>query len=456
MSNETHDLINRQMLALLNPVRNAINFTPFYFETELKEPLTEGSLRFIPGGEGEIPIHAADEMKAKLLEHGIHVEFPESTDQNSHMHIRIKLRMKETQRIAYKTVAPWYVELYCSLSSTSAEVAAILRAVTKANESQQLVFRGETELYPSVRSTMARYWNTNSAAALDIMVKSSLQAARRYLPKEQHDDLSVSAVIQHMGGKTNLVDFSSEAWVALFFACLDARKRPILENTGRVYALDMEKNHRQMEFHLLTNRQSPVQQERWKNQHSVAVIPPNGVISPGSLTEVARIPSSRKEEVNQFLDNIQISTRTLFNDIEGYITYEQETTPIAALCHIAMQHIENGAYLAAFAIGESLIQLDRTDQEIGHYILGLCNATQGNLRKAEGYINEYVKIRKNKGVPDYVRQNLRTIQRALQKNKNADYDSAAEQKIRRLRKHLCLDIDENLWSVSFGPFTIVD
>ena len=456
-SEEVLTLVNQQLIALLNPVRNAIDFEPFYLETELRSPMTEGTMKLIHGGECEIPPQAADAMKARLLGYDLHVAFPETTDPNDRSTIRIKLRAKGSEeRLVYKIVAPWYVELYCAQPTTSTEITEILQAVCKANAPNHLIFRGEHDLYPSVRSTMARAYNTNSQEALSIIVEDSLTAARQYLPKEQHDDISVSAVIQHMGGRTNLVDFSTESWIALFFACLDARSEQRTDKTGRVYALNMDEANQQMEFHSLANRQSPVQQERWKNQHGVAVIPPNGMIAPNLLTEVARIPSNHKAEVNRFLDNIGISTKTMFNDIGGYIAYEQDMLSVAAVCHITVEYIANGNYVPAFAIAENLVKAREKNYNIGLYLLGLCHATQGRLRQAENCINEFITTRKYQKIPAYVRKNLRTIQRALQKNKQSDYDQAAHRKIRQLRKQICLDIDRNLWTIELGQYTIVD
>ena len=88
----------------------------------------------------------------------------------------------------------------------------------------------------------------------------------------------------------------------------------------------------------------------------MVVIPQTGIVPSSSLIEIARVPSEHKEAINQFLNHIGVSTKTMFNDIEGYIRYEQDYVPVAAICHIAVRHIENKEYIPAFAIAESIIK----------------------------------------------------------------------------------------------------
>ena len=455
MSNEVLDFVRQQLPQFLNPIRRVIAPSLYYCETELKEPLAAGEIRFAPAGEIDVPKPAVEVITARLRELNIDVSLPQFTDDNAHMDLRLKLRPKTERVLSCKFAAPWYVDLYCQSPETPQEIVELLRIASIANETRLFIFRGEPELYGSVRSTLARHWNTDSPEALRILVESSLQAARQYLPNEQHEDLGLSAVIQHMGGKTNLVDFTTEVWVALFFACLDDREPPKKGNTGRVYALDWIKAEHELEVHSLEHQTSQIQRNRWEQQSGVVIIPQTGTVPSTSLTEIARIPSEHKEAVNRFLDNIGVSTKTMFNDIEGYIRYEQDYVPMAALCHIAVRHIGNGEYIPAFAIAESLIQRDRAiDQDTGYYFRGLCHATQGRLRQAERDINEFIRIRNNRRIPDYVHQNLRVVQRALTRNRNADYDAEAGRRIKNLREQLCLEIDESLWSVSFPGYVI--
>ena len=91
------------------------------------------------------------------------------------------------------------------------------------------LFRGEPVCYPIVSSSLYRNCPDCRNEAFDIaaLEKEIVQRARAYT--NVTDDDEILAEIQHFGGSTNLLDFTDDYLVALFFASADRQ-----EEHGRV------------------------------------------------------------------------------------------------------------------------------------------------------------------------------------------------------------------------------
>ena len=439
--------VQKLLPMFLDTIRRVKDPSVYRCDTALIEPLKPSAFRLLERDEIDLPKAESAIMVEKLHELNIDVNPPEFTDDASSMTARFKLLPKVKQAPSCKFASPWYAEIHCQSPDTPQEVADILRAASAAYATEQFVFRGEPELYPSVTSTLARRWNTDSPEALRALVAGSLKKARQYLSDEETEDLNLSAAIQHMGGATNLVDFSTEVWVALFFACLDAHVQPDKETTGRLYALKREAEEPGILIRSLKDRStSPVQQSRWDQQRGVVVIPETGTVPFSILEVIAIIKPEHKVPINQFLRSIGVSTETMFKDLEGYMRYEQNNVPVAAICHMAMRYLEKGEAHRVPKIADPLNRVGNTSHlAIAHYLRGLCHATQGHLRQSRDDINEFRNLRHSQSTPEYVTHNLKTVERALARNRHMDYNPNDKARINALSKRLRFDIDHNLW-----------
>ena len=123
-------------------------------------------------------------------------------------------------------------------------------------------------------------------------------------------DFEILTEIQHYGGRTNLIDFSTDYLIALFFACdgsHDKDGRIILlqrtEETNRRYQIEKPKNPR----------------NRVISQKSVFVRPPKGYVETEDY-EVINIPKSLKQPILTHLSKYHsISTESIYNDLHGFI-----------------------------------------------------------------------------------------------------------------------------------------
>ena len=177
------------------------------------------------------------------------------------------------------------------------------------------IFRGEPECHEKVSSNLWRELETVKEKYSDIKeIQSGIIAdAREYAEKEQ-SDFEILTDIQHYGGKTNLIDFSTDYNVALFFACYGSPAE-----CGRIIILQKIEELKQ----ILRHPQTP--EIRVCAQKSVFVEPPKGYIE--QEYEIICIPEDLKLLVLQHLrQNLpdEISPTTIYNDIHGFIRSQND------------------------------------------------------------------------------------------------------------------------------------
>ena len=104
-------------------------------------------------------------------------------------------------------------------------IQQIIKTLEHVASSKPTIFRGENENFGDVTSNLHRelreqYGSTNPLSAYDLLVLEQLIAddCKRYLNKPTETN-EVLWEIQHYGGLTNLIDFTSDFLIALYFAC---------------------------------------------------------------------------------------------------------------------------------------------------------------------------------------------------------------------------------------------
>ena len=365
-----------------------------------------------------------------------------------------------------KFVAPWYVKLYCNKAQISPQVKEVLCNLVETAERGRgrCVYRGEHAIYPSVTSTLARYWNTNSVEALKAIEERNFTKALEFLRDQQpinfdtpeareSSKFEVMAQVQHMRGATNLIDFSNEIWVALFFACIDATDGYATSvSDGRVWTLKTERACDSLKIYDLDQLIGGDQRSRWNRQSGVVAIPDTGTIPSDCLDEVVRIGVEDKNQINEFLRVIGITVSIMYGDLEGYIRYGQDFIPSEALCYIVVECLQVGEYNRAISIAETLMRnKDPINQEAGYYLRGISYAFQGELNQACDDVDKFAKKRKN--IPDYARENLDFIQDILKKNKKPKHGKKQRRLLKELQGKIRLDIDKSLWSLAITGLT---
>ncbi len=224
---------------------------------------------------------------------------------------------------AYESIAAFEAELGVKMPE---DIAALLRRdgkgetplsrvlekiteIAEKSAEGDYIYRGESGSapYDKVSSNLYREYEADiEAENFDIAVvqEEILREAREYTTHKM-DDLEILTELQHHGVKTNLIDFTEDYLVALFFACDGNHYKP-----GKVILLKKEAEAYEVV-------KPPRTIERAGVQKHLFVQSPSGVVEPDAVVD---IPADLKRAM---LDHLQkhhnISPETIYNDLQGFI-----------------------------------------------------------------------------------------------------------------------------------------
>ena len=186
------------------------------------------------------------------------------------------------------------------------------------------IYRGEPEWHEQVSSNLWRQFHqcrstfaSYDRASFDFCTLQGayLRDAREYGEDHHQDDFELASELQHVGGNTNLIDFTKCHLVALFFACEKFHKKP-----GRVILLKQTEKIRNK--YKIKEPQHPP--NRVTAQKSVFVEHPSGVIEEDDIEEIICIRPSFKQPILTYLREKEcIYTQKIYNDLQGYIKHQQ-------------------------------------------------------------------------------------------------------------------------------------
>ena len=189
-------------------------------------------------------------------------------------------------------------------------VEQIIQGLEETHPVGQCVYRGQSMIYPSASSTLARILSAErSDGLLALETKNLFGAASLYSPHTL--DIEIMADLRHFGGPTNFIDFTRDPRIALFFACLGHEDEP-----GQVLCLPIDRGELSspwdyslsslydlhqagiirifQDFHMASNAQ------RAARQSSVMVHQPSGHLK-FAKEDTYCIPAARKPEIREYL-----------------------------------------------------------------------------------------------------------------------------------------------------------
>lgn len=174
-----------------------------------------------------------------------------------------------------------------TLSPELAELLFLLRLLA----GDSAIYRGEPEHYEQVSSGLYRQLHAVDYGWFDISEaqQRQIEVARRYSQVSDRNELLT--MIQHLGGKTNLIDFTLDVNIALFFA---ANYSP--DKDGRVILKSLPFMRTENYTYVTTGTPSNMADV----QKSVWVEPKRGYISDGDITIVS-VARSIKSEIKEYL-----------------------------------------------------------------------------------------------------------------------------------------------------------
>lgn len=193
--------------------------------------------------------------------------------------------------------------------NTPSTVEDIIRSIEAETADGDYIFRGESQCHDKVSSNLYREPEALGLERVDIMALEDeiFDQAKAYT--DTTGKFEILTELQHYGGKTNLIDFTTDYKVALFFACYGSLGEP-----GRVIILRKTEEIKK----ILKYPQNP--KKRVNAQKSVFVQSPKGYIERDKY-HVIYIPKALKFRILQHLrEKHTIDPKTIYNDIHGFIS----------------------------------------------------------------------------------------------------------------------------------------
>ena len=231
---------------------------------------------------------------------------------------------------------------YADISS-SKTIDDVINEIKSRATDGDYIYRGESKKYPKMSSTLYREYFDDTDVNIDFegfdvrnVQREMLRVAKKHIGEppqglfenlvvgqskrrfiknpEQRSiidsaELEILTELQHYGGITNLIDFTTDYLVAIFFACVSHPTKD-----GRVILLGKSKR---MEDEMIIRPQNP--RHRVIAQKSIFLYPPKGFIDL-SENDIVYIPSHLKQKMQKYLRKFHdISSETLYNDLHGFI-----------------------------------------------------------------------------------------------------------------------------------------
>ena len=196
------------------------------------------------------------------------------------------------------------------------KVLEMIAEIAKVSATGDYIYRGEPAhhqehpYYGRVTSGLYRQYIDIEAEHFDVAVVQAdiLRAAHEYTLHKM-EDFELLATLQHFGDKTNLIDFTTDYLVALFFACDREPKEP-----GRIILLQRTPESDSETYEV---EKPPKTIRCAEAQKSIFVQAPKGFVEPD---RIVTIPAYLKPAL---LDHLRkhhdISTQTIYNDLQGFI-----------------------------------------------------------------------------------------------------------------------------------------
>ena len=298
------------------------------------------------------------------------------------------------------------------------DVFELVHVITSLASSQGgYIFRGESECYASISSSLYRELYEIDIEHFDIMEaqRRQLEHARQFI--KETEDLKVLAEIQHRGGKTNLIDFTTDLNIALFFAC-----RFSGDSDGRVILLP------QQEWPDYTITRAVQPSAMADAQKSMFVIPRNGYIDDLDVI-VVPVPRELKVDILQHLKNTYgITIGTVYNDISGFIRHQKEFRDHEAEFYAGQRTLREHDFDKALAHLTIYLEHPATlwRRSQAYYLRGIAHLNMGRLSEAIEDFKSYDR-RKWDGKPEPPREIRELIDSANQREEEERKSQSSSQ-----------------------------
>lgn len=198
----------------------------------------------------------------------------------------------------------------------------IIDEIVEESADGNYIYRGEpNRCYKEVSSSLRRQLNDQMRGVHNFDVDEEIEIVQaEYLAMAKDythmtSDFDILTLLQHFGGATNLIDFTTDYHIALFFACEKS-----FANDGRVILLKRTEAIDQ-KYSIKKPRQQLM--GRLEAQNSIFVKSSTGFIEPHEISVVI-IPKDVKSFLLGYLQQQKnIFPVTVYNDLLGFIKFQR-------------------------------------------------------------------------------------------------------------------------------------
>ena len=310
----------------------------------------------------------------------------------------------------------------------------ILREVAEKSAGGGYIYRGEPKCYEKVSSSLYRKYEGIKIRYFNIGVvqEEILEKAKQYT--DETDKFEILAELQRYGGQTNLIDFTTDYLIALFFACDGS---DFHDKCGRLILWQKRESY----FYQVYQPREP--RNRVIAQKSIFVLPDAGFIDPD---EVIIIPAELKQPLLNHLRNYHgISSETIYNDLHGFIKNHDIHESAYTAFYIGLTYQVTGKYDKALEQYDKSIELN-PDSAVAYNNRGHAKAVLGqhveaikDYDKAIRLNPDYALAYLNRGLaylavnqPEEARRDFETARDLAQQADDENLASSVDQELRNL------------------------
>ena len=299
-----------------------------------------------------------------------------------------------------------------------------------------LIFRGTTKIFSGdpkgVNSSLYRWVYGRNAITENHkppkFEEDKVNKARKYF-SDKTSNIEILTDIRHYGGKVNLIDFTRNLYVALFFACnsdinedgeiiiLDANKLPPIE--------DITYNKDEMaKMGIIEPAKTQTSQSRVMAQDSIFVYFVEGYIGKSYFKE-EKIPKELKEDILYFIKKFSnINQEKVYDDLIGFIENEKNYETADTHFYQGKAKDSSGKYKEAIEDYDKAIEL-YPQSDAAYNNRGLSKHYLGKFKEAIKDYNKAIELNPKSDATYYNRGNA---QYSLGENEESikDYNKAIE------------------------------
>ena len=231
--------------------------------------------------------------------------------------------------------------------------------------------------------------------------KEIVEKARKHFPAKT-SNIEILTVLRHYGGRVNLIDFSRNLYVALFFACngkfgedgeITIVDTSDTDKCAKLKEIDYEKLAKNSGGNLGIIEPSQIQESRARAavQGSVFLYSSDGYINEKLFTHHT-IPHGLKEDVLNHIEEFNnITIDTIYNDIIGFISNEKNYETAATYFYRGNKEANSGDYEKAIHCYDEAIKINRQSAE-AYNNRGNAKAKSDNHTEAIKDYNQAIEI----------------------------------------------------------------